>query len=156
MVMNTTRPDPTLDSEVSSALADALAPLELKAAERDRMRKRILSQVAAPAPTGMLTLRANEGIWRNLAPGVEMKVLREEPTSNSMTYLVRMQSGARAPVHEHRQAEECLVLEGEVQLGDHVIRSGDWHVALPGSTHDDFWSRTGCLLLIRSEIGAPL
>lgn len=156
MVMKTYLPEPVVDAEVSSVLADALAPLELKSVERDRMRNRILSRLSAPAPTGMLTLRANEGTWRNLAPGVEMKVLREEPASNSMTYLVRMQPGARAPVHEHRQAEECLVLEGEVHLGDHVIRSGDWHVALPGSTHDDFWSKTGCMLLIRAEIRASL
>lgn len=145
-----------LDSEISDALADALSPVELSNAQRDRMRSRILKRATAPAPSGMLTLRAHEGQWRALAPGVHMKVLREDPVSNAMTYLVRMEPGAQAPVHEHRQAEECLVLEGEVHLGDHVIRSGDWHVALPGSTHSDFWSSTGCLLLIRSEVRAAL
>lgn len=153
--MKPSLPDPVLDSEVSGALADAIAPLELRAAERDRMRERILRRVRAPAPAGTLTLRANEGIWQHYAPGVETKILREEPASNSVTYLVRMQPGARVPVHQHPQVEECLVLEGEVHLGDHVIRRGDWHVALPGSAHDDFWSKTGCLLLIRSATAAP-
>ena len=43
------------------------------------------------------------------------------------------------------------MLEGEVFLGDHVIREGDWHVALPGSTHSEYFSKSSCLLLIRAE-----
>jgi hypothetical protein len=58
----------------------------------------------------------------------------------------------RIPVHSHNQEEDCLVLEGEVTVGEHVMRSGDWQRAQPGSTHADFWSKAGCLLFIRSEI----
>ena len=43
---------------------------------------------------------------------------------------------------------------GEVTIGDHVMRSGDWRVARPESRHVDFWSKTGCLLFIRSELAA--
>jgi quercetin dioxygenase-like cupin family protein len=63
-----------------------------------------------------------------------------------------MEPGSRVPVHSHTQEEHCLVLEGEVNIGEHVMRSGDWHIARTGSTHEDFWSKTGCLLFIRAEM----
>jgi anti-sigma factor ChrR (cupin superfamily) len=141
-----------LDADILNAIADGLAPLELSAAERDGMRAHIFERVTGVLPAGMFTVRAHEGVWRDLAPGVQLKVLREEASLKTMSYLVRMQPGARAPVHTHTQEEHCLVLEGEVSIGDHVMRSGDWHVALPGSTHADFLSKTGCLLFIRAEL----
>jgi quercetin dioxygenase-like cupin family protein len=63
-----------------------------------------------------------------------------------------MESGAIVPEHPHTLEEQCLVLEGEVWVGDHLLRSGDWHVAQPGSHHGNFSTRTGCLLLIKSEV----
>jgi quercetin dioxygenase-like cupin family protein len=147
-------PDSVLDVDIADALADGLAPVELGTAERDRMRTRILKRVAATPPSGTETVRAHEGVWRDLAPGVQIKVLHEDPLVNTMSYFVRMEPGAHAPVHTHTQEEHCLVLEGEVTIGEHVMRSGDWHVARPGSTHAHFWSKTGCLLFIRSEMTA--
>lgn len=46
------------------------------------------------------------------------------------------------------------MLEGQGTLGDHVMRSGDWHVARPESSHVDLWSKTGRLLFIRAEMAA--
>jgi quercetin dioxygenase-like cupin family protein len=150
------RSEPVLDADTSGALAADVAPLELRSELRARMRERLLNRIASQPPSGMLTLRADEGTWEAIAPGVTVKVLHEEPGMNMSTFLVRMRPGSRAPVHSHRTEEQCLVLEGEVNVGDHVIRGGDWHVALPGSMHSDFWSKTGCLLLIRAERPASL
>ena len=152
--MNTRLENSALDADIVDAVADGLAPVELSAAERDRMRAHILRRVAATPPSGMLTVRADEGIWQDLAPGIRRKVLHEDASLNAMSYLVHMEPGAHAPVHTHTQEEHCLVLEGEVNIGEHVMRSGDWHVAQPGSTHVDFWSKTGCLLFIRAEMAA--
>jgi len=146
------QPEHALDSEVAAALAEALRPAELSARERDRMRARIVSRVKLAPPDGTLTVRAREGIWEDCAPGVQIKVLRKEPELSSMTYLVRMTPGSVAPAHSHSQEEHCLVLAGEACMGEHILHAGDWHVALPGSTHHNFSSRTGCLLLIRGEI----
>ena len=52
----------------------------------------------------------------------------------------------------HTQEEECVVLEGEVLIGEHCFRAGDVHIARPGATHVGLRTRTGCLLYIRSEI----
>src|ERR1700733_6422513 len=145
-------PDSMFDADLTDAFVDGIAPVELGTAERERMRARILKRVAATPPSGMMTVRAHEGVWRDFGPGVQIKVLHEEISTNAMSYLLRMEPGARVPVHSHTQEEDCLVLEGEPPIGDQVMGSGDWHLARPGSTHVDFWSKTGCLLFIRSEI----
>jgi quercetin dioxygenase-like cupin family protein len=141
-----------LGPELTEALADALRPAELAAGERNRMRALILNRVKAAPPDGTTTVRAHEGVWQDYAPGVQIKILHREPKLSSMTLLVRMAPGSIAPVHDHAQEEHCLVLDGEASMGEHTLHAGDWHVAMPGSTHHNFSSRTGCLLLIRGEM----
>ena len=116
------------------------------------MRTRILNRVKAAPPDGTTTVRAHEGVWQHYAPGVQIKILHQEPKLSSMTFLVRMAPGTVAPAHDHAQEEHCLVLDGEASMDEHTLRAGDWHVAMPGSTHHNFSSRTGCLLLIRGEM----
>lgn len=143
---------PIIDAELVDALALAIAPVELGAQERDRMRARILKRANAAPPSQMTTLRSSEGAWEQLAPGIHTKTLFIEKAANTRSFLLRMDAGSRVPVHSHTQQEHCLVIEGEVHIGDHIIRSGDWHVAFPGTTHEDFRTVTGCLLFIRAEI----
>jgi quercetin dioxygenase-like cupin family protein len=150
--MTTHRNDLLRDAEVTEALAQGLAPAELSAAQRDSMRARIRRRIDATAPPGTVTMRAQEGTWHDIAPGVARKLLREDRTAGRSTYLIRMAPGASAPSHSHRMEQHCLVLEGEVWMGEHVVRSGDWHVALPGSMHSNFSTKNRCLLLISSEI----
>jgi quercetin dioxygenase-like cupin family protein len=141
-----------LDAELTEALANDIAPGELSTQERDRMRARILKRAAATAPSGTQTLRSTEGVWETAQPGIEFKVLHIEAPTNTRSILIRMEPGSSVPVHSHAQEEHCLVLEGEVMIGEYIFRSGDWHVAMPGTTHSDFSTRTGCLLFIRAEI----
>ena len=141
-----------LGPDVTKALADALRPAGLAEGEREVMRARILNRVKAAPPDGTMTVRAHEGSWQDYAPGVQMKILHQEPNLSSMTCLVRMAPDSVVPLHDHGQEEHCLVLDGEASMGEHILQVGDWHVALPGSTHHNFSSRTGCLLLIRCEM----
>jgi hypothetical protein len=55
------------------------------------------------------------------------------------------------PARAHTQDEECLVLEGEVFIGEHRIAQGDLHVAGPDSHYRDITTRTGAMLMVRSE-----
>lgn len=111
-----------------------------------------LNPLKTAPPDGTMTTRAHEGIWQDYSPGVQIKKLHQEPKLSSMTFLVRMAPGSVFPVHDHAQEEHCLVLEGEISIGEHILCAGDWHVALPGSTHRNSTSRTGCLLLVRTEV----
>ena len=89
-----------LGPEVTEALADALRPVKLAAGERDLMWARILNRVKAAPPDGTTTLRAHEGIWQDYAPGVQMKILHQEPKLSSMTCLVRMAPDSVVPLHD--------------------------------------------------------
>src|SRR5690242_15797012 len=108
------RSDYTLGQEVAAALARAVRPNELGAQEREPLWARIRRCVAAPPPAGMLTIRANEGLWQDFSPGIQIKILREEPALDLRSFLVRMAPGSIVALHAHAREEHCLVLEGEV------------------------------------------
>ena len=124
---------------------DPIQPAPERAAA---MRARVLARVRAAAlPEPHLTLRADEGRWRALGSGIDMKILRREP--DSISYLLRLAAGARVPAHDHDADEECLVLEGDVWLGATHAFAGDYHLARRGIPHGELRSEGGCLLFLR-------
>ncbi len=150
--MTTPIADSLLDAETAAALAEAIQPVELTAEVRDSMRQRILRRVQRQAPGGTTTLRLEEGSWVEFEPGVRMKVMNQDAETGTQTYLVAMEPGSSVAAHPHTQDEHCFVVEGEAWLDDHLLRRGDWHVAKAGAIHSTISTRTGCLLLIRSEV----
>jgi len=56
--------------------------------------------------------------------------------------------------HVHGQDEECMVLEGEVRIGDLVVRAGAYHLAPRGVAHEPISSEHGALLFLRGAIPA--
>jgi anti-sigma factor ChrR (cupin superfamily) len=70
-------------------------------------------------------------------PGIDMKVLLEDPETGLLTALFRWQPGTALPVHEHVEIEQTFVLEGsivddegEVTAGNYVWRpKGNQHLA---------------------------
>jgi anti-sigma factor ChrR (cupin superfamily) len=76
--------------------------------------------------------------WKSTpTPGIDMKILMEEPESGLLTALFRWQPGTRLALHEHVEIEQTYVLEGsivdeegEVLKGDYVWRpKGNRHLA---------------------------
>ena len=104
--------------------------------------------------------RRSEGVWLDIAPGVQLKMLRVDPPTGERTALLRMEPGASCPEHDHSEVEECFVLEGEVTIDGHDYRPGDYVVAQAGTRHDIIVSVPGALLLLHwnatSSMGAGL
>ena len=94
-----------------------------------------------------VTVRADEGEWRDFAPGVQTKALWCDADVRSM--LLRLQPGASADAHAHSIDEECLMLEGEAFFGDTLLRAGDYQLAPAGTRHRDVVSDVGALLFVR-------
>lgn len=140
------------DAEVFAAIGESFMPYELSSQQRESMRARIFTQIHAGPPDGTDTIRFDEGEWKTILPLVEMKVLRRDVANNNQTALYRLRPGAEFPRHRHTQEEECLVLSGEINIGDHYVREGDLHIAKPGADHPPVTTKTGALLLIRAEI----
>jgi anti-sigma factor ChrR (cupin superfamily) len=139
-------------SGVFTALAKAMRPAELSSNERDRLYSQVTLRAQAQGPAGTVTQRAHEAGWRQLAVGVRMKLLRIDRAAGNQTALVRFDAGSSLESHPHSQEEECLVVEGEITIGNHRLRAGDMHVARPGTRHASVSSVHGALLLVRSDI----
>jgi len=103
------------------------------------------------ATEGLHVVRRDEGVWTTIAGGVYAKRLYADPGRDRVTMLIRMDPGSSFPSHRHGGPEECLVLEGEIQVGDLVLRAGDYQCAPLNSVHEVTRTDTGCLLLIVSS-----
>lgn len=147
--------DADLTSELIARLASAVNAGELGAEQRERMRARILARVQDAAPEGTATLQAEASPWIELAPFIEIRVLRLDEGAGTHTSLVRMRPGGVIPEHRHSREEEFIILEGECQIGSHTLRAGDAHIASSGSSHGAVTTRTGVLALLRGEYPYP-
>ena len=134
-------------------MAAGIEPQALTHERCRELRTRILRRFAE-RQTSTTTIRSTDGEWLPLAPGVCIKLLRRDGTSGTMTAYVRMEPGSALESHDHTQAEECLVLEGEIFIGAHRVSTGDLHVAGAGTAHDIITSPRGALMLIRAEYRA--
>ena len=145
-------PGDVIDPATMERMAGAVAPAELSQSERRSLLDRIMERISVAPPPRTYTVRANEGTWISVGPGVELKVLRMDREANSQTVLFRMQPGSQIVPHPHNQEEECLVMEGEILVGEHRVGKGDMHIAMPGAKHPPILAPHGALLCIRSEI----
>ncbi|MEZ5660755.1 MAG: cupin domain-containing protein [Burkholderiaceae bacterium] len=79
-------------------------------------------------------------------PGVDLKVLFEDPQSGLSTALTRFAPGAMLPDHEHVGLEQSFVLEGALHDDEGVARAGDYVWRPPGSRHTAH-APEGCVVL---------
>jgi hypothetical protein len=93
---------------------------------------------------------ASHGEWEPLREGVSIKPLHAVGERISM--LVRFQPGARVPAHGHGLTEKCLMVAGELFLGDVLLREGEFQFAPAGSGHGELFSDVGCLLFFSGAI----
>lgn len=142
-----TRPDPGVRRELLDRIDAELAARD---AAGPRPAPRQVWRNWAPAATGgLFTLKAHEGEWQETGvAGVQVRRLFLDAAANRMTALFRMAPGTAYPAHNHAGAEECLVLDGDLHVGESVLRTGDYQRAEAGSLHGVQWTEGGCLLLI--------
>jgi len=95
-----------------------------------------------------LTVFANDNHnWVEVAEGVFRKDLCSDNACASRIY--RLEPGALIPEHAHLLDEECMMLEGEVFLGDILLRAGEYQLAPAGSLHSEVYSDVGATLFVR-------
>lgn len=139
-----------LDADVLAWLDQAVAPEPLDAAAQARVKQRLLRRLAAESTPRHLTVAPTEGEWQPFGPGITMKVLHHD--GRSLSYLLRLAPGAVLPAHHHPQDEECLVLEGEMQIGNTVVPAGGYHLGRKGVLHDRLTSPNGALIFLRGAV----
>lgn len=114
---------------------------------------RIAAAISDNADPQPITVSSGTLVWRPIAPNLEFKVLHEDADKGIRMVLYRAGPGAVVDRHRNTVAEECLVLEGEIEINDMVLRAGDVQLIATDTLHGPITSRKGAIIYIR-EAGA--
>jgi len=130
--------------------AASLLPIACESvAAPPHLREKLLARIQQPEPPpGIQIVRAGQGDWHTLVPGVTAKRLYAESPAGNVALLVRMEPGAKYPPHSHAGVEHCYVLQGELHFGDLVLYPGDYQCAMASTNHRDSHTVNGCMVLI--------
>ena len=139
-----------LDAELIGQIAAAIAPEPLDARTQQRIKQQLLRRIAADSTGRHLHQPPEAAGWQPFGEGITMKVLHE--SEGVMSYLLRMAPGAALPAHRHPVDEECVVLEGEVQIGPLSLGTGGFHLGRKDILHDRLCSSGGALIFLRGAI----
>jgi anti-sigma factor ChrR (cupin superfamily) len=82
--------------------------------------------------------------WRDVAPGISVKLLATDSQRSRATMLVRLAPGTDYPPHRHDGVEELHMLEGELTVGDRTLHAGDYLRSAPGTVDRIVRTETGC------------
>lgn len=92
--------------------------------------------------------------WIPSGRGVTVCLLSGDAEVVSM--LVRFEAGASVADHHHALDEDCLVLEGEMYLGDILLQPGDYQLAPAGGGHFGECSDVGALFYFHGALDPVL
>ena len=92
--------------------------------------------------------QTSEPEWEQVAPGIECKVLANDPERHRLSMLVRLAPGANYPPHTHAGIEELHLLDGELWIDERKLFPGDYSYATAGSGDERVWSETGCTCVL--------
>lgn len=98
------------------------------------------------------TVRAASLAWEPFLPGVERKILFVDKAAALSGVLYRVAAGTEVGNHSHGVIEECLVLDGEIEIDGITVRTGDLHIAFPGVRHGPLRSQYGATVYIRGDL----
>lgn len=92
--------------------------------------------------------------WEPLSEGVELKGLR--CVGDVVSTLARIAPGAAVVDHGHGLDEDCMMLQGDLFLGDILLRENDYQMAPAGGTHVNSMSDTGALFYFHGRMPTPV
>lgn len=114
----------------------------------ERVRRRLMQDIARDSTKRHLTGRADARLWKPFLPGIDCHVLYV--SADTMSYLLRFAPGAVLPAHHHPVDEECLVLSGVLAIGTELeLHEGDFHLAQAHLPHASIRSDIGAVIYLR-------
>lgn len=140
-----------LPEEVVGSLAEAVEPIMPPAARSSELKARVMARIQAKKSFDLSTIRAEQGEWITLLPGVEKKILNESADGQIQSFLLKMAPGSTFPSHQHAADEECIMLQGEAMIGDIHLSAGDYHLAKKGSKHGVVTTERGAVAFFRAS-----
>lgn len=104
--------------------------------------------MSSTAGVSVIFARSEEVEWEFSAPGVSKKLLRYDEQTGALALLLKFEAGANYPLHNHPGDEEIYALEGDLRVGRHELKPGDYLYTPPEGKHA-VSSKNGCLVFIR-------
>ena len=92
--------------------------------------------------------RWSEPDWKQVAPGIECKLLASDTERHRVSMLVRLAPGSSYPPHTHAAVEEVHLLDGELWIDERKLVPGDYNYGAPGERDERVWSETGCTCVL--------
>lgn len=140
-------------SAIIAAEPNCIEPVKEEPGAGDGSQSQLPLQEMKPQdpPPALLTIRKDEGEWREFSEGIFVKPMFQNQQQGTSTYMVKMVPGARFDLHRHRGVEECMMIEGDFHVDGKVLGPGDYHCALPGSIHERPYTVGGTLFLVVSS-----
>lgn len=145
--------DERLGHDVVDWLNQGVGAEPIDAARSMRIKRRLLKRIADDQLQRHLTVRRDDGEWAAFGPGLTIKVLHE--TDGVMSYLLRLAPGASLAPHRHPIDEECVVLEGELQIGELRVGAGGFHLGRKDILHGRITTVDGALIFLRGAAPEP-
>jgi len=136
-----------LDADIAEHLHDALVPEPMDAELAARVKRRVLQRIAEEQRPQHLTVHAGDGVWQPFGPGVQLKLLHA--AGDIWSYLLKLEAGAQLPTHRHPVDEECVVLQGLVQVGGMRVAAGGFHLGRKDVLHAPITAVEPALLFLR-------
>jgi len=146
-----------LDEDIIEILAEAQDGVPLSIDVSTRMKAGILDKIKQEKSCeseGFFTQREKQGEWINAMPGAQYKILHDDKSDleGVISYLIKLEAGTEIEGHHHPFDEECLMLEGDLTLGDLTLNKGDFHFAAAGLNHGQVSTKNGCIAFIRGAL----
>ncbi len=146
----TARTDLASFQRVASKIGAVVPPVTPPAALKAKLMARIQHerQGTPESPEGFTFIRSAEGTWVEPLPGMKIKVLYVDPTTQRTTAICKFAPGYRLAPHRHTQMEELFVLEGGCVCEGVALFPGDYHRSDANSVHGETSTDDGCTLLL--------
>lgn len=116
-----------------------------------RLAQRIAAETGAE-PFAPVSPPWIEPAWKQVAPGISVKILATDRDRRRVSMLVRLAPGTDYPPHRHAGVEELHLLDGELIVDEKTLQPGDYIRAEPGTVDRRVWSGTGCTCVLLTSI----
>jgi len=93
------------------------------------------------------TVYFNKLDWQPVQAGMSVYPLYTDGVMASR--FCRLEPGTCVEAHLHPQDEECMMLSGDIFLGDILLREGEYQIAPAGTRHGEIYTDVGALLFVR-------
>ncbi len=115
------------------------------------------AQASKPAMAGMVTVNPADLKWvpaEALPPGATMAVMREDPVTKAVDFLLKVDKDYRVPKHWHTPNERVTIIEGsfttETEGKKHTLTKGGY-MYLPSKTVHEAWFKGKTMILVSGD-----